>query len=90
MGKASEFILLLSLYCKVSHPKGEKLYNITKYQRFRQFLFELLNLRMETFRQILRLHPKLITRALMCTRSVNLEKLKINKLIFLLLIAKNH
>jgi|688.fasta_scaffold1359860_2 hypothetical protein len=59
-----------------------ELNDITKYQCFRQFVFELLNLRMETFQKILRLHPKIITRALMCTPSVYLEKLKIIKPIF--------
>ena len=55
--------------------------DVTKYQCFRQFVFELLNLRMGTFRQIIPRNPKLITWALMCTSpSVNLEKLKINKL----------
>ena len=57
-----------------------ELNDITKYQCFRQFVFELLNLRMETFQKNLRLHPKIITLALMYTSpSVNLGKLKINK-----------
>ena len=67
-----------------------ELNDITKYQCFRQFVFELLNLRMETFQKNLRLHPKIITRALMCTPSVNLEKLKIIKPIFFSINEKNH
>ena len=67
-----------------------ELNDITKCQCFLQFVFELLNLRMETFQKNLRLHLKIITRALMCTPSVNLEKLKIIKPIFFSINEKNH